>query len=162
MRTDQRKEKANKMPKTIPNEETASIASRKANGHLEKHAHSSMTRTRKAMERDGLRSPSSTGSPLRNSQGDGKGGDDGSAQGTRTTLLVTVSQEKRTNCLAQASRKEVAKRNCNYWHVPECTKVRAPGGCRLGDMCAYKHTAKPADEQRNSASIAIHIPSGVE
>ena len=25
--------------------------------------------------------------------------------------------------------------------------------------CAYKRTAKPADEKRNSASVALHIPS---
>ena len=41
------------MPETW-REETASVRSRKANVHLEKHAHSSMTRTIKAKGRDDL------------------------------------------------------------------------------------------------------------
>ena len=40
------------MPKTTPTEETASVGSQQANFHLEKHAHSSLTRTRKAKGRD--------------------------------------------------------------------------------------------------------------
>ena len=44
------REMANKMPNTTPREETASVGSRKANVHLEKHAHSSVTRTRKQRE----------------------------------------------------------------------------------------------------------------
>ena len=44
-------------------------------------------------------------------------------------------------------------------HVPECTKFKALGGCRFGDRCACKHTAKPADERQNSASFAFHVPS---
>ena len=52
--------------------------------------------------------------------------------------------------------------SCNYWHVPEYTKLKTPGGCTFGDKCAYKHTAKSADEKRNSASNAIHIPSNNE
>ena len=39
-----------------------------------------------------------------------------------------------------------AKFSCNYGHVPECSKFKAPGGCRFGDKCAHKHTAKLADE----------------
>ena len=45
------KEKAKPMPKTTPSEETASVGSQKGSVHLEKHAHSSMTRTRQAQER---------------------------------------------------------------------------------------------------------------
>ena len=60
------KEKAKNMPKTSPREETASVGSQKANVHLEKHAHSSVARTRTA--RAGPRSPSPTGSPHRNSK----------------------------------------------------------------------------------------------
>ena len=44
------------MPKTTPKEETAYVGSRKANVHVEKHAHSSMTRQRKA-KGDGETSP---------------------------------------------------------------------------------------------------------
>ena len=40
----------NKMPNTTPREETAFVGSRKANVHQEKHAHSSVTRTRKQRE----------------------------------------------------------------------------------------------------------------
>ena len=42
------------MPKTTPREESASVESQKANVHLEIDAHSSMTRTRKAMGSDDL------------------------------------------------------------------------------------------------------------
>ena len=42
------------MPKTTPTEETASAGSQKANVHSEKHAHSSMTRTRKARGKEDL------------------------------------------------------------------------------------------------------------
>ena len=42
------------MPKTTPRKETASVGPRKATVQMEKHAHSSMTRTRKAKGRDDL------------------------------------------------------------------------------------------------------------
>ena len=48
------KEKAKNMPNTTPREETAVVGSQEANVHVEKHAHSSMTRTRKAKGRDDL------------------------------------------------------------------------------------------------------------
>ena len=71
------------MPNTTPREETASVGSQEANVHLEKHARSSTTRTRKAKkERRGVTSPSPTGSPHRNSNADGRCSDDGSAEGT--------------------------------------------------------------------------------
>ena len=42
------------MPRTIPRREGASVGPQKAIVHMEKHAHSSMTRTRKAKARDDL------------------------------------------------------------------------------------------------------------
>ena len=48
------KGKAKNMPNTTPREETAVVGSQEANVHVEKHAHSSMTRTRKAKGRDDL------------------------------------------------------------------------------------------------------------
>ena len=45
------------------------------------------------------------------------------------------------------------------WLGPECAKLKAPGEYRFGDKCVCKHTAKSADENRNSASVAIHIPA---
>ena len=42
------------MTKTTPREETASVGSQKANVHVEKHAHSNMTRTSEAKGTDDL------------------------------------------------------------------------------------------------------------
>ena len=33
---------------------------------------------------------------------------------------------------------------------------------QVGDVCACRHTAESADEQKKSASIAIHIPASDE
>ena len=76
------RKKADKMTKTTPRVETASVEPQKANVHVEKDAHSSMTRTRKGRPR----SPSPTSSPHRNSKGDGKGSDDGRAKNTPTFI----------------------------------------------------------------------------
>ena len=59
-------------------------------------------------------------------------------------FLLKVRQEKRTEYLAQTSRKGSCQResSCNCWHVPDSTKFKAPGGGRFGDKCAYKHKAK--------------------
>ena len=72
-------------------------------------------------------------------------------------LLVKVSDGKRTDKFVQTSRKEVAKGKIHetLGNFPNGTIFKAPAGCRFGDKCAYKHTAKPADERGNSASIAI-------
>ena len=67
------KQKAKKMPNTTPREETPSVAPQKATVHEEKHAHSSMTRARKAKGRNDLVPLSPAGSLHRNSKGDGKG-----------------------------------------------------------------------------------------
>ena len=48
------------------------------------------------------------------------------------------------------------------WHVAECTTFKAPGGCKFGDACIFKHTAKSGDEKKISASIAFHTPSNDE
>ena len=61
-----------------------SVGSQQANFHLEKHAHSSMTRTRKAKGRDDLVHLLQQAQPHRNSKGDGKGGADGGAKRKRT------------------------------------------------------------------------------
>ena len=78
-------------------------------------------------------------------------------------LLVKVRQGK-ANYFVQTSRKEVVKGE-NHVIVglfPNGQKIKDPGGCRFGEKCAYKHTATPAEARRNSASIAIHIPSNDE
>ena len=49
---EKRKEEAKNMPKPTPREETAYAGSQKASVHLEKHAHSSMTRRREVKGRD--------------------------------------------------------------------------------------------------------------
>ena len=67
--------KGTNMSNTTPKEETASVGPQKANAHLEIHAHSSMNQTRKAQGKGRFHSLSPTGSPHRNSKGDGKGSD---------------------------------------------------------------------------------------
>ena len=47
--------------------------------------------------------------------------------------------------------------SCNYLHVYECAQFKSPEGCKLRDKCAYKHTAKSADEKENSGTIAVHV-----
>ena len=110
MRTDYRKEKANKMPNTIPKEETASIASRKGNDHLEKHAHSSMTRTRKAKERDGLAHflPQAHHAETRKVTEKVAMTKVLKAH-THTTLLITVSQESERTALHKLQEKKLPK-----------------------------------------------------
>ena len=76
------KGQAKREPRTTPSEETASIGPRNANVHLEKHAHSSNEPDRKTKGMGRPRSLSLTGSPHRNSKGDGTSGDDGGAEGT--------------------------------------------------------------------------------
>ena len=48
------KGKSKELPTKASTEETASVGSQKDNVHSEEHAHSSMTRTRRAKERDDL------------------------------------------------------------------------------------------------------------
>ena len=61
---------------------------------------------------------------------------------------VQVRQGQRADYLVQTFKNGSCLREnpCNYWHVPECTKFNVLGGCSFGGNCAYKHTAKPADE----------------
>ena len=131
------------MPKTTPKEKTASVG------------HSSMPRTGEAKGRNDF-VHLLTGS---HSKGDGKGSDDGSAQG-KPNIYWSKCQEKRTYYLVQASINGSCQRE--KLHViagmfPNASKYTAPGGCRFGDKCA-----KLADDKNNSASIAIHIPSDDE
>ena len=78
----------------------------------------------------------------------GKGSDDGSAEGKGEQTTLDKFQE----------RKLPKKKTWNYWSVLEWSKFTAPGGCRLGDKCAYKHS-KTFWWKENSASFAFHIPS---
>ena len=102
------------------------------------------------------RSPSPTGY----SEGDGKGSDDRGAKDT--AKLTGKSLSVKANRLLWTKLKTGSCQmsdSCSCWHVPESAKFKAPGGCKFGGKCAHKHTAKPADELWNSASIVIHIPS---
>ena len=109
----------------------------KANVHSEKHAHSSTNKTRKAKVAmtEVLNAHQNLLGKVR--------------PGMANRLLWT--NFKKRSC--------PKRKTWNYWSVLEWSKFTAPGGCRLGDKCAYKHTAKLADGKKNSASIAFHIPS---
>ena len=41
-------------------------------------------------------------------------------------------------------------------------KIPNYSGCKFGDNCVYKHSAKSADEKKKSATIAILIPPNDE
>ena len=107
------------------------------------------------------RSPIPTGSPHRNSKGDGKGGDGGNVKGTPTFTGKSLSGKANrplcTNFKQGSCQKESS---CNYWLVPECTRFKAVDAD--SERNAFANTAKPAAERNNSASIAIHIPSNEE
>ena len=103
----------------------------------------------------------------RNSKGDGKGGDDVSAE---STPKLTVNSPSRKGEHTTVYKLQERKSPETEIHViigmfPMCAKKKknkAYGDANFGDKCAYKHTAKPADERKNLASIAIHIPSNDE
>ena len=136
---------------TAPREETILVGPRKA---TKIGAHSSMNRTR-GKGKGRLRSLSPTGSPHRNSKGDGRGSDDGQARGSPKFVGKSPWVNfKKGSCQKGNS--------CNYWHVPECAKFKSPAGCKCGGKCVYQHTGKPADEKNISATLAIHIPANNE
>ena len=71
------------------------LDNKRANVHLEKHARSSMTRTRKAKGRDDHVHFLRQVQPHQKSKGDGKSSDDGSAKGTPT--ITGKSSPKKAN-----------------------------------------------------------------
>ena len=149
-----------KKSKTTP-EESASVGSQKA--MFIWHALLKHDQNKKGKGRGRLRSLSPTHSLHQNSKCDGKGSDDRRAEGTQRVAGKKQSGKRRDDLVQAAKTRSCQRRNsCNYWHVPERTKFKAPGGCKFGDKCAYKRTAKLADEKRNSASIAVYIPSNDE
>ena len=108
-----------------------------------------MTRTRQAKTRDDFVHflPSFHRTEIRKVME--KGSDDGNSK-KRKHLLVKVSQEKRTDNLAQASRNAVAKGDVHviigmFVNVQHSNLQQ---DAKFGDKCAYKHTAKFADEKR--------------
>ena len=99
------------------------------------------------------RSPSPTSSPHRISKSDGKEGD--------TPKLTGKSPSGKANKLPCMNFKKGSSQKgnaCNYEHFPECAEFKTPVGCKFGDQCVYKHTARSADEKKISATIAILIP----
>ena len=157
-----RKEKAKKIPKTIPREECIRwiATSQCPFGEASAFEHD-LDQKGKGKER--LRSLSPTISPRRNSQLDAKSGDDGCMKETQK-LTGSSPSGKANKQLCTNSKKSCCQigNSRNYLHVRDCTKIKAPSRCRFRDKCAYKHTRKPAAEKQNSASIAIHIPSNDE
>ena len=97
------------MPKTTAREETASVGSQKANAELEKHAHSSVTRTRKAKGRDDLVHLLRQVHRTEIRKVSEKVVMTGSAKGTPKFTGKSPSGKKWTGYLAQTSREEVAK-----------------------------------------------------
>ena len=152
------------MPKTTPREETASVGSQKASVHLEKHAHSSMTRTRKAKGRDDplhfLRQVHST-------------------EIRKVTEKVTMTEVLKAHpALTGESPSGKANRHsctnfkkgscqrrvfCDCWQVPECTTFQISRTMQVRrQVCIQTHIGKPVDETRNPVSSANHIPSNDE
>ena len=146
-----RKEKAKTMPTNSSKRETILVGPRKA---TKIGVHSSMNRTR-GKGKGRLRSPSPTGSPHRNSKGDGRGSDDGQARGSPKFVGKSHWVNFRKGSCQKGN-------SCNYGHVPECAKFKSPAGCKCGGKCVYQHTAESADEKNISATLAIHIPANDE
>ena len=128
---------------------------------MEKHAHSRMTRTRKAQGRDDLIHRQVHRTETRKVTEKVAVTEVLKAQ---QNFLVQVRQVKQTGHLAQTSRKEVTKgeTHVKIGMFPNSQNSKGPGGCKCKDRCAYKHTGKLADETKHSASIPIHIPSNDE
>ena len=79
-----------------------------------------------------------------NSKGDGQGGADGGTKGTpQFTRKRPSGKANRLPCTSVKKASCPRRKSCNYWHVPECAKFKAPFGCSFGDKSAYQHTAKP-------------------
>ena len=95
------------MPNTTPRKEIAFVGTQKANVHVAKHCAFKQYPNKKGKRKGRHRSPSPTGLPYRNSKGDGKGSDDGSAKGTPE--FSGKSPSGKANRPVPTSRKEVAK-----------------------------------------------------
>ena len=115
-------------------EETAYVGSRKASIHMETGAHASMNHTRRAKERNDLVSPFPTSFPHRISQGDGKGTDDGGANGAPKLGGESPSGTANRPPCRNFKRGSCQKGNsCNFSHVPACAKFKTPACCKFGN-----------------------------
>ena len=146
-----RERKRQRKCQTPLRKEIASVAPQKANVHSEKHAHSSMTRTRKAKGRDLvhlLRHNRRTEIRWMTEKVVMT-----EVQEAHQNWQVKVRQGKRTDSLGQTSRKKVAKGEnhliAGMFRNVQNSKYQVDA--RLGDKRAYNHRAKPADEKKNSA-----------
>ena len=80
------------------------------------------------------RSLSPTGSPHRNSKGDGEGSDDAGAHGTPKFTDKSPSGKANRPFCTNFKKGSCHRRNSrDYWHVPDCTKFHTPSRCRFGD-----------------------------
>ena len=84
---------------------------------------------------------SPTGSPNQNSKGDGKGGDDGSAEGTPKFTGEIPSGKANRQSFANFKRGKLPIIGI----FPNVQNAELQVGCNFGDKCAYKHAAKPAN-----------------
>ena len=125
------------MPKTNPREEIASAGTQKADVHLVIRAHSSINRTRKPKGRDDFLRP-----PHRNSKGDGKGSNDGSAKGTPQFFwLKSVANRQPCTNFKKGSCQRRNSSNC--WQFPERYNIQSSRWMQIrGHVCI--HTAKLA------------------
>ena len=84
------------------------------------------------------RALSPTGSPHRNSKGDGKGSDDGNAKGApKFTGKSPSGKGNKPPC-------RHFKKKVNQVIIGMPLNV----GCKFGDQCKQKHTAESADERK--------------
>ena len=144
-------------------EETASDGSLKADVHLEKHAHASMTRTRR--RREGTTSFHLLRQVHRTE----------TRQVTEKVAMTEVPkayQNLQVKFVRESEQATVYKHQerilpkKRFMQLLACSrmyKIRSSCWMQIRrHVCAHKHTAKPADEKEISASSAIHIPSNDE
>ena len=48
-------------------------------------------------------------------------------------------QENRPACTNWMKGKCEKGKECNYWHIPDCTRFKNNGKCKFGDKCAFRH-----------------------
>ena len=136
------------MPKASPRAETAFVGPRKGHCSFGEACAFKHDPNKKGKSKGRPRSPFPTASPHRNSNGDGKGSDDGSVKGTPTLTGKSPSgNANRLLCTSFTKETAIGEIHVIIGMFPTAQNSKLQVGCRIGDKCACKHTAKPADEK---------------
>ena len=132
----------------------------KANVHLEKHAQSSMTRTREAKGRDVF---SRLLRQVHRTENRTVTEEVAMAEVQKAQKILEKSPSGKANRLpcTNLQERKIAKGDIHVTTWRCSRKIQNSMllvDARFGRKCAYTYTTKPCDELRHSASIAIHNP----